>query len=72
MKHFWYDFGFTALMSYLLYLIIEAPLCGFDILLRPQRNPSAADQPKLVSNQNDLETRRPEESEPITASDVQK
>jgi len=72
MKHFWYDFGFTALMSYILYLIIEAPLFGFDILLRPQRNHPAADQPKLVSNQNDLETRRAEESEPITVSDVQK
>ncbi|XP_016949726.1 nose resistant to fluoxetine protein 6 [Drosophila biarmipes] len=77
MKHFWHDFGFTALMAYLLYLIIEAPLGGFDSLLRPQGNPAATDQPKLVCHDNNLETRRSEEvngtdSVPIIASDVKK
>uniref|UniRef100_A0A6P4EQ16 Nose resistant to fluoxetine protein 6-like isoform X1 n=1 Tax=Drosophila rhopaloa TaxID=1041015 RepID=A0A6P4EQ16_DRORH len=57
LEHFWFDLGFTVLMSYLLYLIIEAPLCGFDSLLRPRGISPVASQPKLISNQNnDLET----------------
>nr|XP_044251479.1 nose resistant to fluoxetine protein 6 [Drosophila takahashii] len=76
MEHFWYDLGFTALMSYVLYLLVEAPLCGFDSLLRPQRNPPAADQPKLISNQTDVETRKEEnpietETNPMANSGVQ-
>ncbi|KAH8356381.1 hypothetical protein KR084_009550 [Drosophila pseudotakahashii] len=76
MEHFWYDLGFTALMSYVLYLLVEAPLCGFDSLLRPQRNSPAVDQPKLITNQSDGETRKPEdlnetESKPMADSGVQ-
>ncbi|XP_041449502.1 nose resistant to fluoxetine protein 6-like isoform X1 [Drosophila obscura] len=36
MLKFWSDFGFTVLMAYFFYLIIEAPLAGFDSLLRPK------------------------------------
>ncbi|XP_043065194.1 nose resistant to fluoxetine protein 6-like [Drosophila ficusphila] len=54
MERFWFDFGFTLLMSYLLYLIIEAPLCGFENVLRPRKNPPAIDQPKLIHEQKDV------------------
>ncbi|XP_022209522.2 nose resistant to fluoxetine protein 6-like isoform X3 [Drosophila obscura] len=37
MRNFWSDFGFTLLMAYVLYIIIEAPMAGFDSLLRPRR-----------------------------------
>ncbi|EDX08544.1 GD24954 [Drosophila simulans] len=37
MLKFWSDIGFTFLLSYLLYLIIEAPFNGLDIFIRPQR-----------------------------------
>ncbi|KAH8278498.1 hypothetical protein KR018_004098, partial [Drosophila ironensis] len=34
MLKFWSDFGFTAVLSYVLYLLIEAPLGGFDLLFK--------------------------------------
>lgn len=37
MLKFWSDIGFTFLLSYLLYLIIEAPFNGLDIFIRPRR-----------------------------------
>ncbi|KAH8280957.1 hypothetical protein KR054_005892 [Drosophila jambulina] len=52
MEHFWFDFGFTVLMSYILYILIEAPLCGFDSLLRPRRISPAVERPPLISDQS--------------------
>ncbi|XP_017046371.1 nose resistant to fluoxetine protein 6-like [Drosophila ficusphila] len=77
MERFWYDFGFTVLMSYLLYLIIEAPLCGFDSLLRPRPNPSADDQPKLIQEQKDVANSSvtdctETETKPLSVSDAPK
>ncbi|XP_043065192.1 nose resistant to fluoxetine protein 6-like [Drosophila ficusphila] len=77
MERFWYDFGFTVLMSYLLYLIIEAPLCGFDSLLRPRPNPSADDQPKLIQEQKDIKNSSvtdctETETKPLSVSDAPK
>ncbi|KAH8412946.1 hypothetical protein KR009_006919 [Drosophila setifemur] len=72
MLHFWLDFGFTLLMSLLMYIIFEAPLNGFDILLRPQRY---AKEPKLVLKETEeKELKKPEdqiwnESPPTSAAD---
>ncbi|XP_022209523.2 nose resistant to fluoxetine protein 6-like isoform X1 [Drosophila obscura] len=73
MLNFWCDFGFTLLMSYVLYIIIEAPLAGFDSLLVPRAKTvvqtSAAIEPKeaLVDvhqkQLNAIETRKQEEPE---------
>ncbi|XP_017046357.1 nose resistant to fluoxetine protein 6 [Drosophila ficusphila] len=38
MLDFWSSLGFTVLFSYLLYLLIEAPIGGLDFLVRPQKN----------------------------------
>ncbi|XP_017083961.2 nose resistant to fluoxetine protein 6-like [Drosophila eugracilis] len=40
MLKFWSDFGFTVIMSYVFYLIIEGPLAGFDSLLKTKNKPS--------------------------------
>ncbi|KAH8278500.1 hypothetical protein KR018_004096 [Drosophila ironensis] len=37
MQSFWFNMGFTLLMSYVFYLIIEAPFAGLDLLLKPRR-----------------------------------
>ncbi|XP_034127392.1 nose resistant to fluoxetine protein 6-like isoform X1 [Drosophila guanche] len=37
MREFWSVFGFTLLLSYVLYITIEAPLGGLGNLIRPQR-----------------------------------
>ncbi|XP_050744607.1 nose resistant to fluoxetine protein 6 isoform X1 [Drosophila biarmipes] len=51
MLNFWSDFGISLVMSYVLYLIIEAPIGGLDALWRPSGNvkPPAATQPILSS-----------------------
>nr|XP_017008645.2 nose resistant to fluoxetine protein 6 [Drosophila takahashii] len=51
MLNFWSDFGISLVMSYALYLIIEAPIGGLDALWRPTGNvkPPAAIQPILTS-----------------------
>ncbi|KAH8347525.1 hypothetical protein KR059_012047, partial [Drosophila kikkawai] len=40
MLKFWSTLGFTLLLSYLMYLVIEAPFGGLDNFLRPQKKPS--------------------------------
>ncbi|XP_039494712.1 nose resistant to fluoxetine protein 6 isoform X1 [Drosophila santomea] len=77
MQRFWYDIGFTALMSYFLYLIIEAPLCGFDSLLRPRKDPPATNQAYTISNESNMENRDHDdqsdtEKNPINISEVPK
>ncbi|XP_017046377.1 nose resistant to fluoxetine protein 6 [Drosophila ficusphila] len=51
MLNFWSDFGISLVMSFVLYLIIEAPIGGLDALWRPRGNvkPSAVKQPILTS-----------------------
>ncbi|XP_002137010.2 nose resistant to fluoxetine protein 6-like isoform X2 [Drosophila pseudoobscura] len=58
MLKFWSDFGFTVLMAYVFYLIIEAPFGGFDNLLRPKVK-SKAEPP--ASQLPSLETRKTED-----------
>ncbi|XP_044314894.1 LOW QUALITY PROTEIN: nose resistant to fluoxetine protein 6-like [Drosophila rhopaloa] len=41
MLDFWSTLGLTLLFSYLMYLIIEAPIGGLDLLLRPQKKAPA-------------------------------
>ncbi|XP_017145313.1 nose resistant to fluoxetine protein 6-like [Drosophila miranda] len=48
MLKFWSDFGITILMSYLLYVVIEAPFGGLDSLLRT-RQPQAPSEQKQSS-----------------------
>ncbi|XP_034653957.1 nose resistant to fluoxetine protein 6 [Drosophila subobscura] len=40
MLAFWATFGFTLLMSYTFYIVIEAPLAGLESLLLPTRKPN--------------------------------
>ncbi|KAH8337675.1 hypothetical protein KR074_006563, partial [Drosophila pseudoananassae] len=54
MKNFWSDFGISLVMSYVLFLIIEAPIGGLDALWRPHTNPKP-NQPTLTS----VETQKP-------------
>ncbi|KAH8278495.1 hypothetical protein KR018_004087, partial [Drosophila ironensis] len=60
--HFWLDFGVTLMMSYFLYLVIEAPLGGFDYLLRPQKVRPVEAQPRLLpEHSQDVETSKLED-----------
>ncbi|XP_001955420.3 nose resistant to fluoxetine protein 6 [Drosophila ananassae] len=54
MKNFWSDFGISLVMSYALFLIIEAPVGGLDALWRPRTN-TKPNQPILTS----VETQNP-------------
>lgn len=77
MERFCYDLGFTVLMSYILYLIIEAPLCGFDSILRGRKDPPATNQANIISNERGMENRDPEdqnghETNPINISEIHK
>ncbi|KAH8247738.1 hypothetical protein KR038_009245 [Drosophila bunnanda] len=70
MEHFWFDLGFTVLLSYYFYIIIEAPLCGFDSLLRPRRISPAVERPPLITDQDNVPACPNEtESKPISVSD---
>lgn len=61
MLRFWRDFGNTMLMSYVLYLIIEAPLSGFDSLLRRRRESPPPSNLKLMADQSEeTENQKPE------------
>ncbi|XP_039494711.1 nose resistant to fluoxetine protein 6-like [Drosophila santomea] len=51
MLNFWSTMGFTVLFSYLLYLLIEAPIGGLDILLRPKMKAPAEIKPTTDSAQ---------------------
>ncbi|XP_016949365.1 nose resistant to fluoxetine protein 6 [Drosophila biarmipes] len=45
MLQFWSDFGFTMLFSYLMHILIEAPLAGLQGLLLPTKRPSPSEVP---------------------------
>ncbi|EDW80737.1 uncharacterized protein Dwil_GK11404 [Drosophila willistoni] len=51
MLQFWSDFGFTVIISYVLYIAIEAPLGGLESLLLPNRKansrPKSSPQPEV-------------------------
>ncbi|KAH8295940.1 hypothetical protein KR018_006480, partial [Drosophila ironensis] len=53
MLNFWGGFGFTLLMSYVLYVIIEAPLGGLEGMLLPTRR-----QPSKPEVQADVQTKK--------------
>ncbi|XP_034664724.1 nose resistant to fluoxetine protein 6-like [Drosophila subobscura] len=73
MLKFWSDFGFTLLMSYVLYIIIEAPLGGIDSLLRLMRKSVSADvQPHQLNDGRNVDKPEvPREAEKTTASEWQ-
>ncbi|XP_030079935.1 nose resistant to fluoxetine protein 6-like [Drosophila hydei] len=72
MLKFWEDFGFTILISYLTYIIFEAPLGGLEGLLLPARRPSpkpANDaQPKPREGSGSVSNNQPQ---PQLANDVE-
>lgn len=39
MLHFWQDFGFSLLLAYVMYILIEAPCGGLESTLLPNRRP---------------------------------
>ncbi|XP_044249206.2 nose resistant to fluoxetine protein 6-like isoform X1 [Drosophila takahashii] len=69
MLGFWSDMGITVLLSYALYLIIEAPFAGLDLFIRPQKKPfsdskeNTESQPESVQQTQIIEDRhsKPEE-----------
>ncbi|KMZ05335.1 uncharacterized protein Dsimw501_GD18372 [Drosophila simulans] len=50
MLNFWSTIGFTVLFSYLLYLLIEAPIGGLDIFLRPKKKTPVEIKPMTDSD----------------------
>nr|XP_016931644.1 O-acyltransferase like protein [Drosophila suzukii] len=58
MLRFWSTFGFTVLLAYLMYILVEAPVSGLDLFLRPQKiafvgNDSKASSEEVQQNQKD-------------------
>ncbi|EDX18399.1 GD17448 [Drosophila simulans] len=49
MRNFWSTFGFTLLVTYVLYVLIEAPLEALERMMFPNRRspPAAKDQPQI-------------------------
>lgn len=45
MLRFWQDFGFSVILAYVMYILIEAPCGGLESMLFPNRRP--APQPKV-------------------------
>lgn len=67
MLNFWSTLGFTLLFSYAMHLLIEAPIGGLDIFLRPKGKISPAE--KQTSHIDDKEPRDPENLlEPTTST----
>ncbi|KAH8382324.1 hypothetical protein KR009_002922, partial [Drosophila setifemur] len=54
-RNFWSDFGISLVMSYILYLIIEAPIGGLDALWRPQGNVKAPAPSQTILTSVELE-----------------
>ncbi|KMZ02220.1 nose resistant to fluoxetine protein 6 [Drosophila simulans] len=72
MLRFWQDFGFSVLLAYVMYILIEAPCGGLETLILPNRRP--ASQPKVqaaeaskeeIPSPVDLEKQAPESSSAI-------
>jgi len=58
MLRFWSTFGFTVLLAYFMYILVEAPVGGLDLFLRPQKiafvgNDSKASSEEVQQNQKD-------------------
>ncbi|KAL7744527.1 hypothetical protein ACLKA6_017049 [Drosophila palustris] len=56
MLRFWSDFGFTVLMAYFVYILLEAPIGGIQMLLLPSGRPkqqAAPIQPKIDEESNE-------------------
>ncbi|XP_070072688.1 nose resistant to fluoxetine protein 6 [Drosophila takahashii] len=57
MLRFWQDFGFSVLLAYLMYLLIEAPCGGLEAMLLPnRRSASKPTEPLPEEAPKDLET----------------
>lgn len=48
MLRFWADFGFTVLLSYFMYIVVEAPSGGLELLLNLCGKPKAAATPAPI------------------------
>jgi len=60
MLKFWSDFGFTVMLSYFFYLIIEAPLGGFDSLLKPKKK--STEQTRIAYSKTSPAETQPEKN----------
>ncbi|XP_032296332.1 nose resistant to fluoxetine protein 6 [Drosophila virilis] len=49
MLRFWHDFGFTILLAYFMFLLVEAPFGGLEMLLFPTRAPRSQPAPAVKS-----------------------
>lgn len=50
MLRFWHDFGFTILLAYFMFLLVEAPFGGLEMLLLPTRAPRSQPTPAAKSS----------------------
>ncbi|XP_030568502.1 nose resistant to fluoxetine protein 6-like [Drosophila novamexicana] len=50
MLRFWHDFGFTILLAYFMFLLVEAPFGGLEMLLLPTRAPRSQPPPAAKSS----------------------
>ncbi|EDV92469.1 GH24037 [Drosophila grimshawi] len=51
MLRFWHDFGLTLLLAYLMYILVEAPFAGLEMLLLPAQRPPAPVAPKSTATE---------------------
>ncbi|KAH8278554.1 hypothetical protein KR018_005171, partial [Drosophila ironensis] len=75
MLRFWQDFGFSVLMAYLMYILIEAPCGGLESLILPNRRPApkpkdlpAETAPGTQQSPGDLEKQVPEPIAPTSGN----
>ncbi|SPP88232.1 nose resistant to fluoxetine protein 6 [Drosophila guanche] len=66
MLRFWQDFGFSLILAYIMYILIEAPFGGLESLILPNRRapptpklPLAETEPKVNLSDNDAEKQTP-------------
>ncbi|EDX12113.1 GD19409 [Drosophila simulans] len=72
MLRFWQDFGFSVLLAYVMYILIEAPCGGLETLIRLNRRPASQLEVQAVEafkeeipSPVDLEKQAPESSSAI-------
>ncbi|BFF91768.1 nose resistant to fluoxetine protein 6 [Drosophila madeirensis] len=66
MLRFWQDFGFSLLLAYIMYILVEAPFGGLQSLILPNRRapttpklPLPSPDPKANQSNNDAEKQTP-------------
>ncbi|XP_068152669.1 nose resistant to fluoxetine protein 6 [Drosophila tropicalis] len=72
MLRFWQDFGFSVLLAYLMYILIEAPCTGLETLLLPNRREAAKAKllPIVPTTENNVTPSAPALEAKILPNDV--